>query len=146
MNAIIETLSDEEWNKEFPAYYKSIHEMCSHILSQDHKWLRKFRTLDKSKSLNDSRLNPEYPPLTFRSINDYLSERKIYDEMIINFVNELSENDFNIKMSEKFDGMEFNYTPATGLMHVSQHQTHHRGMISLYLEFIGKENNYSNFI
>jgi hypothetical protein len=24
------------------------------------------------------------------------------------------------------------------------HKTHHRGMISLYLEFLGKENDYSN--
>ena len=32
------------------------------------------------------------------------------------------------------------------LIHLFNHQTHHRGMISLYLEMLGKENNYNNIL
>ncbi|MCL2722457.1 MAG: hypothetical protein FWD47_14095 [Treponema sp.] len=30
------------------------------------------------------------------------------------------------------------------ITHVFNHQTHHRGMISLYLEMLGKENSFSD--
>ena len=31
MNNVIKTLSEDEWNKEFNGFYKSIHELYSHI-------------------------------------------------------------------------------------------------------------------
>jgi len=39
MNNIIETLSEEEWDKQFPSYWKSIHELCLHIFTADYDWL-----------------------------------------------------------------------------------------------------------
>jgi uncharacterized damage-inducible protein DinB len=67
------------------------------------------------------------------------------DNIIISFINELSENDLNKKMKwTNSKGIECVHTLGTGLIHLSHHETHHRGMISLYLEFLGKENDYSN--
>jgi len=31
MNNVIITLTEEQWNKNFTGYFKSIHEICSHI-------------------------------------------------------------------------------------------------------------------
>jgi uncharacterized damage-inducible protein DinB len=36
MNDIIKTLSEEEWNKEFTGFYKSVHKLCSHLFIGDY--------------------------------------------------------------------------------------------------------------
>jgi len=147
MNGIIKTLSEEEWNKQFSGYYKSVHELCSHIFGGDHRWLIKFRKTDEFKSLADERFNIEYDfhKLFFENIDEYLTERIEMDNIILNFINELTENDLDKKMKwTNSKGIECIHTLGTGLIHLSNHETHHRGMISLYLEFLGKENDYSN--
>ena len=147
MNSIIKTLSEDEWNKNFSGYYKSIHELCSHIFGGDHRWLIRFKGIGGFKSLTDKRFNVEYDfhKLFFDNIDEYLTERLEMDSIIINFINELSENDLDKKMKwTNSKGMECIHTLGTGLIHLSHHETHHRGMISLYLEFMGKENDYSN--
>jgi uncharacterized damage-inducible protein DinB len=147
MNKIIKTLSEEEWNKKFPGYYNSIHELCSHIFHGDHRWVKRFRTLNEFKSISGKRFDIEYDieKIFFENIDDYIAERLEMDKILIDFVNELSEEDLNKKMKWiNWKGKECIHTLGTVLLHLSHHETHHRGMISLYLEFIGKENDYSN--
>jgi uncharacterized damage-inducible protein DinB len=147
MNKIIETLSKEEWDKQFSGYYKSIHELCSHIFGGDRRWLLRFITLGEFKSITGSIFNEEHQTnkLLFENIGEYTAERILMDEILIDFVNELSEEDLNREMKwVNSKGKECIHTLGTGLLHLSHHQTHHRGMISLYLEFLGKENDYSN--
>jgi uncharacterized damage-inducible protein DinB len=38
MNNVIKGITDEEWNKAFPSFWKSIHELCSHIFFGDYGW------------------------------------------------------------------------------------------------------------
>jgi uncharacterized damage-inducible protein DinB len=38
MNNIIMEITEEEWNKEFNGFFKSIHELCSHIYICDFNW------------------------------------------------------------------------------------------------------------
>jgi uncharacterized damage-inducible protein DinB len=147
MNEIIKELSDEEWNKEFSGHYKSIHELCSHIFGGDHRWLIKFKIMGEYKAISDKRFNIEYDfnKLFFKTINDYIIKRDEMDKIIIDFINELSDEDLNKKMKWiNSKGKDCIHTLGTGLLHLSHHETHHRGMISLYLEFLGKENDYSN--
>jgi uncharacterized damage-inducible protein DinB len=66
------------------------------------------------------------------------------DEIIISFANELTEHD----LERSFDftnskGITVHKKLLVYLLHLSHHKTHHRGMISLYLEMLGKENEYS---
>ncbi len=147
MNVIITSLTEEEWNKEFSGYYKSIHELCSHIFSGDHRWLLKFKTLGNFKTLSDTRFDAEYDfsKIFFENISEYIHEREIMDKIIIDFINELSEKDLD-KIMEWINskGIKCVHTCGAGLIHLSHHQTHHRGMISLYLDNLGKENDYSN--
>jgi uncharacterized damage-inducible protein DinB len=103
--------------------------------------LRRFKSIDTFKNLSDTIFDEEYDfnKIFFENINEYISERIKYDKIILDFVNELSEFDFNRKMKwTRRNGTEYNHTLGTGLIHLSHHQTHHRGMISLYLEFIKK--------
>jgi uncharacterized damage-inducible protein DinB len=147
MNRIINSLSDEDWNKRFSGYYKSIHELCSHIYGGDHRWLKRFKMIRDFESLNDVRFNIEYDfhKLFFENVSEYLTKRIELDSILINFVHELSEDDLEKKLKWKNSkGIENIHTLGTGLIHLSHHETHHRGMISLYLENIGKENDYGN--
>ena len=147
MNRIIETLSEKEWNKQFSGYYRSIHELCSHIFGGDHRWIIRFRTLGKFNSISGKRFNVEYDfnKLFFDNISEYITERIEMDKILTEFYNELSEDDLFKKLKwTNSKGIDCIHTLGTALLHLSNHQTHHRGMVSLYLEFLGKENDYSN--
>lgn len=146
MDSIIKTLSEEEWNKQFSGYFKSIHKLCSHIFIRDYMCLYKFRMVNNFKSLHDAYFNQEYSgsEILFKNINEYLTKRPELDNIFIDFINEITENDLNKTfMWKNTKGIEMDLKVGIMLMHLFNHETHHRGMISLYLEFIGKENDYS---
>jgi uncharacterized damage-inducible protein DinB len=147
MNTIIETLTEEEWDKQFPGYYNSIHVLCSHIFGADRRWLLKHKALGEFKSIAGKIFDTDTDPnkLFFDSIGDYLTARVEMDRVLIDFVNELSEEDLNKKMKWiNAKGVEYTNTLGVLLLHLLNHETHHRGMISLYLDFLGKDNDYSN--
>jgi uncharacterized damage-inducible protein DinB len=121
--------------------------LCSHIFGGDHRWLIKFKNLGNFNSIAGNRFNVEHDfnKLFFENIGEYIAERKEMDKILLDFINELSEDDLDKKMEWiNSKGLKCIHTLATGLIHLSHHQTHHRGMISVYLEFLGKENDYSN--
>ena len=45
---------------------------------------------------------------------------------------------------KNFKGIDQDRELGGLILHVFNHQTHHRGMISLYLDMLGKENDFSN--
>ena len=67
------------------------------------------------------------------------------DQIFIEFVNELKEEDLGkyLKFTNS-KGIEMERRMKSLITHVFNHETHHRGMISLYLEMLGKENSYSD--
>ena len=146
MNNFIKDLSEENWSKEFNGYFKSIHELCSHIYICDFNWLKKFKLLRNFNILNNKIFDKNYSfdETIFKNINEYIVLRNELDKIIIEFMNELTEEDLNkiLKFTDsKGTYIERNMKPL--INHVFTHQTHHRGMISLYLEFLGIENGYS---
>jgi uncharacterized damage-inducible protein DinB len=146
MNVIIKSLSEDEWNHEFSGYYKSIHELCSHIYVGDYRWWNKFITLIEYKNFNKDFFvkNHNYNEILFANISEYLKERQELDKIIMDYANELTKNDLNKTLKfTNADGINVEKELKIYLTDLSHHQTHHRGMISLYLEFLGKENDYS---
>ncbi|MDR2447867.1 MAG: DinB family protein [Treponema sp.] len=147
LNEIIQTLSEEQWDKQFPSFWKSIHELCSHIFAADYRWLNRFKLIVNSQILTDIYFNKAYgfEELFFKSINEYITKRIEMDNIIIDFVKDLTENDLDkILKYPNPKGILFENRIDVCLMHLFNHQTHHRGMISLYLEMLGKENDFSN--
>jgi uncharacterized damage-inducible protein DinB len=148
MNNIVKILSEEEWNKQFSGHYKSIHELCSHIFVADCTWLNRFKSLHTSKNLPENYFdkNIGFHDVLFENILEYVTRRVELDNILVNFIAELDENDFEKELKwTTSKGIPFEKNLGLCLTHLSYHQTHHRGMISLYLEFLGKENDYSNF-
>jgi uncharacterized damage-inducible protein DinB len=148
MNTIIKNISDEEWNKPFPSYWKSIHELCSHIFIGDYGWLNRFRTFTDSKKLSNEcfEINYNWSEIIFESINEYLKRRDALDEKITVFIDEITDEDLvKIMPWTHWNGNIVEKKLSVYLLHMFNHATHHRAQVSLYLDMLGKENDYSIF-
>ena len=146
MNAVINTISDEEWNRKFNGFFTSIHELCSHIYICDFNWLKRFKQLRNFNVLNNEMFEKNYTftETIFTDITEYSTMRTKLDEIIMEFINELENNDFDsiLKFTDS-RGNKIERKMDSLIMHTFNHEIHHRGMISLYLDMLGKENDYS---
>ena len=157
MDNIVKKLSEEEWEKQFSGYYKSIHDLCSHIYISDYTWLNRlceFCEFTEIKHLvNDNDLlNYNWGKIMFENINEYLQKREELDEIICSFVNKVKEEQLLqiMPLDEKgrvknMEGNIFKKQLWTYLFHIFNHATHHRAQISIYLDMLGKENDYNEF-
>ena len=147
MNKIIKELLEEEWNKIFNGYFKSIHELCSHIYICDFNWLKRFKLLRNFTILNKNifERNYSYSEVIFNNINEYIFMREELDEIFIEFIHELKDDDFDkiLKFTDS-KGLKIERKMEPLITHVFNHQAHHRGMVSLYMEMLGIENDYSS--
>jgi uncharacterized damage-inducible protein DinB len=149
MNKHIAQLNEDEWEKVFDGFYKNIKALCNHIYIADCNWLKRFALLRPFKYLDNPVLAASYSWDTnvFDSINDYLNRRSELDQLINSLVDEINQDDLNRSIKYKnWKGEMEEHNIAGILLHIFNHQTHHRGMISLYLEFVGKENDYSSLV
>jgi uncharacterized damage-inducible protein DinB len=146
MNAVIGTLDDGEWNKPFSAFYKSIHELCSHIFNSDRLLLTRLKAVGDFKTLRDDCFSGQVDMSgqAFDSIDEYINKRADLDARIVSLMPELTDEDAAKKIKfVNYKGVEFERSAGVLLLHMFNHDTHHRAMVSLYLEMLGKENDYS---
>jgi uncharacterized damage-inducible protein DinB len=82
MNNIIKNISEEEWDKPFSSYWKSIHELCSHIFTGDYGWLNRFRIFTNSNNLSKEyfKTNYNWGEKIFKNKNEYIKMREELDE------------------------------------------------------------------
>jgi uncharacterized damage-inducible protein DinB len=149
MNNIIKTGSEGEWNKTFNGYFKSIHELCSHIYIADYNWLNRFKNLRKFNSLDQEYFNKKYnfQETLFTIIDEYIFKRVELDNVIIKFIEEITVEDINKILEYKTtDGKILEKKMEGLIIHMFNHEAHHRAMISVYLEMLGKENDYNNIL
>ena len=147
MNAIIEKLQAHQWNQEFKGYFNSIKSLCTHVYIADFNWLKRFSKLRQFSYINNALFSQQlaYGSVVFEAVTEYLDKRKVLDAQIIQFVNEIARDDLD-KYLEYKDAHGKAYRRLFGglVLHCFNHQTHHRGMISIYLENMGVSNDYSN--
>jgi uncharacterized damage-inducible protein DinB len=149
MNGYIQALTDEEWNREFKGYFKSIREICSHVYVGDFSWLKRFENLREFKSLKDPFFSKtlSFQETLFPGKEDYLAQRPELDKRIIAVVGETLEEDYQrVLKYANSQGKTFEKNFGAVLLQVFNHETHHRGMVSLYLELLGKENDFSSLL
>ena len=78
-------------------------------------------------------------------VEDYLDKREVMDGNITAFINEVDTIDLEMKLTyQDSRGTEFQKSFGGLILHMLNHETHHRGMISIYLENMGIDNDYSN--
>jgi uncharacterized damage-inducible protein DinB len=147
MGRVVAQLSDEEWNRSRGGYFPSIRSLCSHLFVSDLAWLRRFATLRPFDYAHHAifQRNPAWGELLFPSFHDYETDRKGLDDGLTRFAGEVTPEDLTKRLRYKnFKGIDQERDVAGLIMHMFNHQTHHRGMISLYLDLAGKENDFSN--
>jgi uncharacterized damage-inducible protein DinB len=149
MNAVIKTLTGEEWNRDLGGFLKSVRALCSHLYISDFLLLKRYFRLRDFKLSKDAFFSREYKffDLLFPTIEEYLSARAELDEKIADFSAELTEEDFSqvLRFNDSHGTlMEKNFGGA--LLHGFNHETHHRAMVSLYLEQLGKANDFSSLM
>ena len=148
MCKVISTLTPEEWTKHFDGFFKSVRELSAHIYTSDYSYLGRFNNLRQFKSLQDPFLTAKsFPPGTayFENMAEYLADRPVLDKIIRNFAEEVTEEDLagTLRFETRGGTMERNF--GGWLLQFFNHSAHHRGMNSVYLELLGKENDYNSF-
>ena len=166
MNNIIKTLTDEQWKKQFSGYYKSILEICGHIYFWDYNTLVRFKSIRNYSYLDEFQYEKDLDIFTLRiteegqeylhenftsskslfsnsSIAEYLKMRIDLDNRMVKLVNEITESDLTKVINlTTITGNKFEKSLGGLLFEIFVHDIHHRGMISLYLEMLGKENDF----
>jgi uncharacterized damage-inducible protein DinB len=149
MNKYISQINATQWNTDFKAYLPSIFKVCNHLYIGDFNWLKRFSKLRNFQYIKDGFFSGEisFTMEAFKDSKEYIAKREFLDQAINKFVSELTEKDLesHLKYIDS-RGTEHNRNFGGLIIHMFNHQTHHRGMISIYLEMLGKDNDYSNLL
>jgi uncharacterized damage-inducible protein DinB len=147
MNGLISSLSQEEWEKKLGGFFSSVRSLSSHIYIADFSWLKRFSKLREFKTLTGEFLaqNFSFKETIFEAKDEYLRLRPELDDVIVSFASELEDVDL-VKSLPYNDssGKSFERNFGGLLLQVFNHETHHRSMISLYLELLGRENDFNS--
>jgi uncharacterized damage-inducible protein DinB len=149
MNTFIEQLSEEQWENEFSGYYKSIKSLCTHVYIADFNWLKRFSLIKPFTYLGNPLFENTYPwnADIFSGISDYMLKRKAFDTFIESFAEEITDEDLTKFIQFKIsNGKAYNKNTGNLILHMFNHETHHRGMISQYLDMLGIHNDFSNLM
>ncbi len=147
LGRILAGLADEEWNRSFGGYLPSIRSLVSHIFTSDVTWLKRFATL---RGFRYSQ-NPVFErPIAkggvlFPTFADYERDRKDVDALFVQFADEVSPEDLSKPLRFKnYQGVDQERNFGGLVLHTFNHQTHHRGAVSTYLDILGKKNDFSS--
>jgi uncharacterized damage-inducible protein DinB len=149
MDGIIRNLSNAQWNQEFTGYFKTIKQLCSHIYTGDYIWLKRFGQFREFQFTKDPLFdqNLSYSSKPFDDIADYISKREEMDKKLIMFTGEITEGDLGKIISfANTKGEMFSKNVGGSILHIFNHQTHHRGMISVYLDMMQIHNDFSSLL
>lgn len=149
MGRILASLGEAEWDRALGGFYPSIRSLCSHIFGTDLAWLKRFATLRTFPFAQDPMLAraPAWGELLFAKCADYQPEREVLDGLFVRLAEELTAEDLAQRLRYKdWRGIDQDRNLGGLILHVFNHQTHHRGMISLYLDMLGKQNDFSAMI
>ncbi len=149
---LLEPLKKEQIMMETKAYFPSIFATLMHIFGTDITWLRRYRgVFNDNNSLSSCKLiSLEEKGLRKEFESDYtklFQYRKELDGVIILFANGMDESKLSSVMKYKnYKGEEIEKEVWKTLLHWFNHQTHHRGQISVLLDMIGIDHDYSSVV
>jgi uncharacterized damage-inducible protein DinB len=120
-------LPDAEYRADRGAFFKSVHGTLNHLLVADRIWLRRLSGTGEAPDRLDA--------ILFERLKDLEAARHAEDARIVAFVDGLTEGDFaRVVHYRTITGtMEFRQPLGPVLVHVFNHQTHHRGQVHALL-------------
>ena len=155
-DAMLEVLERAEpgtFRHDVGGYYPSVGAILEHVYKADLNWLTDFRTARPFKSLTREGASalldnlPDRDLLLFPSLDSFAPARKALDEVFLGFTEELSDTDLGLVLHRRNRKGELTEKILwKALIHVFNHQTHHRGMVAEVLDQLGVENDFSNLV
>ena len=149
---LLEPLKKEQIMMETKAYFPSVFETFLHNFNVDLSLLKnnkdafgENKALGRSKliSVDEKTLREEFD-CDYRKLFLY---RKELDDLILQFVNQLDESKLNTVFLYKNNrGENVGKESWKTLVHWFNHQTHHRGQLSVLLDMIGVDHDYSAMV
>jgi uncharacterized damage-inducible protein DinB len=151
MIKILDVLPTEKLIENNGSYYDSILGILNHILVTDIAWYKFFiENFEEAFSLKTSipGINPgKWKEIIWSDLKTYKTLRFDFDNLIKDVYRLIPEDKYNdILIRKNFRGVEEKIIAWHGFIHVFNHETHHRGQISLILDQFKIENDYSNLI
>jgi uncharacterized damage-inducible protein DinB len=148
MDGFIKTLGKDEWDRQLGGYFGSVRGLCSHLYIADFNWLKRFGKLREFSFLKDSFFEKtlSFDMTLFESMDEYLVRRPELDSKLCAFAAEIQDEDLGkILRYTNSEGKTLEKNAGGLVMQMFNHDTHHRGVISHYLELLGRENDFSSF-
>lgn len=136
--AACEALSNEALVQNRGAFFGSILGTLNHLIVADTLWLKRFYAAGlKCISLESVKNLPQPEALDsmlFTNMSELKNRRELLDRAILSFVNEVTEPALHSTITYKnAKGVSSNKVFFSVLMHLFNHQTHHRGQITTLL-------------
>lgn len=128
------SLDDAARKLERGAFFGSIHATLNHILWADRFWLHRFSGTPKPP------IKPAREALaTYEGFEDLRAQRIACDELILKWAGSLQQADVegDLTYYATSAGREMKRNRALLIMHMFNHQTHHRGQIHAMLTQAG---------
>jgi uncharacterized damage-inducible protein DinB len=130
--AVSAELSDEERKRDLGAFFKSVHGTFNHLLLADRIWLGRFGAAE---------------PFTFTTLGDELHadfddlrrERAKVDDQLDAFVAGLTAERLAAPFPSVLRGVKVEYPLWYAVLHLFNHQTHHRGQVTTLLKQLGRD-------
>jgi uncharacterized damage-inducible protein DinB len=135
-------LTKEELNTDNKSFFKSVLGTLNHIIVGDIIWLKRLAKSPSSTSSLRYVLEFETPKslsvILFKEFDKLKEERHKFDDIIIDWVCNLSEADINQCISyTNMAGASFSKPFASLINHLFLHQVHHRGQVTTLLSQYG---------
>jgi uncharacterized damage-inducible protein DinB len=149
MLKIIEGAKENVYDLKIDSYFKNIGEILDHAYKSDVTWLSSFRTVREFSIFKDPVFDdlPRYDVRKFDSLTALKEHRQRLDALFVALTDEIEEDDLTKIVSRTTRlGQKQEKVFWKALVHVFNHQTHHRGQISQVLDQLKIENDYSNMI
>ena len=149
---ILTGLSKEQLFMETKAFYHSIFDTCFHQLMSDFAWLRRYKgVFSDNKHLKESGLllkeEKDFREEFDRDYKKIFETQKSIDILIEQFINDLKDENYASSFKYvNYKGVLMERILWQTLLHWFNHQTHHRGQISVFLDMMGVTNDYSSLL
>ncbi len=146
---VLQGAKENAYDRKVDGYFKSIGEILDHIYKADLVWLSSFRTVRDYSIFGDPVFGaaPKGSERAFVDIGAYAAARAHLDAIFIRLADEIEDADLDklvVRVTRMGERQEKLFWKA--LIHVFNHQTHHRGQVSQILDQLNIENDYSNMI
>jgi uncharacterized damage-inducible protein DinB len=114
-------LSDADYRADRGAFFKSVHGTLNHLLVADRIWMKRFTGEGEAPSRLDA--------ILFEDLSSLRQAREAEDCRIVAFVDGLSQEALagRLRYRRASSPEEFEQPLGPALLHVFNHQTHHRG-------------------